>query len=51
MANFLLVRGPHAFLSGGWSACSQKIGWNTEHLDADYGKQTPLLRQLSIKTR
>ena len=37
VANFLLVRGKYAWLSAGWSDCSQKIGWNSKHFDADYG--------------
>eukprot|EP01052_Picozoa_sp_SAG31_P006616 SAG31_NODE_306_length_17979_cov_7.825447_3_plen_672_part_00 len=37
VVNFLLVRGEYAWLSAGWSACSQKIGWNSEYLDADFG--------------
>ena len=39
VANFLLVRGAYAWLSAGWSDCSQKIGWSTKHLDADYGRR------------
>lgn len=37
VTNFLLVRGEYAWLSAGWSSCSQKIGWDSTHLDADYG--------------
>ena len=31
------MRGEYAWLSAGWSDCSQKIGWNSKYLDMDYG--------------
>eukprot|EP01052_Picozoa_sp_SAG31_P039828 SAG31_NODE_5609_length_2424_cov_2.263656_2_plen_130_part_00 len=37
VANFLLVRGDHAYLTCGWAPCADKIGWNTTLFDADYG--------------
>ena len=37
VANFLLLRGDFAWLSAGWSSCSQKIGWDSKQLDVDYG--------------
>lgn len=36
IANFLLVRGPHAWLGHGWSGCSKVYEWPKE-LDGDYG--------------
>jgi hypothetical protein len=38
VANFLLVRGDHAYLTCGWAPCADKVGWNTTLFDADYGK-------------
>lgn len=38
VANFLLVRGDHAYLACGWAPCADKIGWNTTLFDADYGE-------------
>ena len=38
VANFLLLRGPYAYLSAGFSSCSYHIGWNSTLLDADYGE-------------
>jgi hypothetical protein len=38
VANFLLLRGEHAYLSAGWSWCSDNNGWNSTLLDADYGE-------------
>ena len=38
VANFLLLRGPYAYLSAGFSSCSHNIGWNSTLLDADYGE-------------
>ena len=40
VASFLLMRGDHAYLTAGWSPCADKIGWDSELFDADYG--TPL---------
>jgi len=37
VANFLLVRGPHAWLGHGWSGCSKQYEWPAQ-LDADYGE-------------
>lgn len=37
VANFLLIRGDHAYLTCGWAPCAIKIGWNTTLFDADYG--------------
>ena len=36
IANFLLVRGPHAWLGHGWSGCS-KVYERPKELDGDYG--------------
>eukprot|EP00037_Helgoeca_nana_P010376 m.91137 g.91137 ORF g.91137 m.91137 type:complete len:430 (-) comp20166_c0_seq1:237-1526(-) len=39
IANFLLVRGPYAWLGHGWSGCS-KVYERPAALDADYGEPT-----------
>ena len=47
LANFLLVRGPHAWLGHGWLGCSQDYsaattGANGAALNADYGEPSAL---------
>ena len=37
VANFLLLRGDHAYLAAGWGGFPDKIGWSEELFDADYG--------------
>jgi len=44
IANFLLVRGPHAWLGHGWSGCSRVYEWPKE-LDADYGEPLGLCKE------
>ena len=40
VTNFLLVRGPYALLSSGWSGCSKKYPYASDLLAADYGAPT-----------
>lgn len=40
LANFLLVRGPYAFLGNGWLGCSREYEFPSLQFNADYG--TPL---------
>ena len=40
VANFLLVRGPYAFLGNGWLGCSRQYEYPAAQFNADYG--TPL---------
>ena len=40
VANFLLVRGPYAFLGNGWLGCSREYEYPAQQFNADYG--TPL---------
>jgi hypothetical protein len=40
VANFLLLRGDHAYLTAGWAPCADYIGWDAELFDADYGQPT-----------
>ena len=37
VANFLLVRGPYAFLGNGWSGCNFIAEYPAAQFDADYG--------------
>ena len=37
VANFMLLRGDHAYLAAGWGGFPDKIGWSEELFDADYG--------------
>eukprot|EP00040_Diaphanoeca_grandis_P005810 m.34623 g.34623 ORF g.34623 m.34623 type:complete len:429 (+) comp17008_c1_seq1:66-1352(+) len=46
IANFLLVRGPHAWLGHGWSGCSRVYEWPAA-LDVDYGEPTGLCTETS----
>ena len=50
LANFLLVRGPHAWLGHGWLGCSRDYsaatsGANGVALNADYGEPTALCQE------
>jgi len=46
IANFLLVRGPHAWLGHGWSGCSRTYEWPAA-LDVDYGEPLGLCSETS----
>lgn len=46
VANFLLVRGPHAWLGHGWSGCSKVYEW-PKILDADFGEPMGLCKETS----
>ena len=37
VANFLLVRGPYAYLGNGWLGCSRTYQYPAEQFNADYG--------------
>ena len=45
VANFLLVRGDHAYLTCGWAPCADYIGWSEELFDADYGEPVDEIRR------
>jgi hypothetical protein len=46
LANFLLTRGPHAFLGHAWKGCSQQYLF-PEALNADYGEPNGLCKETS----
>merc|ERR1711871_1308114 len=44
LANFLLSRGPHAFLGHAWKGCSKQYAF-PDALNLDYGEPTELCRE------
>jgi hypothetical protein len=44
LSNFLLTRGPHAFLGHSWKGCSNEYLF-PEPLNADYGEPTELCKE------
>jgi hypothetical protein len=50
LANFLLVRGPHAWLGHGWLGCSHKYEYPAV-LNADYGEPTELCHEVNTHLR
>ena len=45
LANFLLIRGPYAYLGNGWSGCSVAYPYPAQHFNADYGTPTEICRE------
>merc|ERR1711934_1226166 len=46
LANFMLTRGPHAFLGHSWKGCSKQYAFPAA-LNADYGEPTGLCKETS----
>ena len=38
VANFLLIRGPYAYLGNGWTGCSRTYEYPAAQFNADYGE-------------
>lgn len=49
LANFLLVRGPHALLGHGWLGCSRQYAL-PEQMNWDYGEPTEICKETGDKT-
>lgn len=47
VANFLLIRGPHAYLGNGWLACDRQYEYPADLFNADYGEPVGICSETS----
>ena len=47
VANFLMIRGPHAYLGNGWNGCNHFYQYPAEQFNADYGEPLGLAKEIS----